>query len=105
MRSTLVFGLQPSKQRGSVLETVLMMRCSRWVLKPSRSKYILLYYGGDSGDLVEEVAMEFARRKGSAVEICGDGILLLGSYPLYIGTLEVGFANRRSSRLNMPIRC
>ena len=29
--------------------------------------------------------MEFARRQGSVVELCGEGSLSLGSCPLYIG--------------------
>jgi hypothetical protein len=38
--------------------------------------------GGDGGDLVEAAAVEFARRQGSAVEVCIEDGFFLDSSPL-----------------------
>ena len=73
------FGLQPSTQRGSVMETLMKMVM---MMKPSRSKSSC---GGNGGDLTEAAAMETARRQGSAVMCCGRCWRSAGSPPLYIG--------------------
>jgi hypothetical protein len=78
------FGLQPSKQRGSAMETLMMMTMEIDALP------FLILVSSSSCVLVEMVmeavaALEAAERQGSAPRACEDGSLSLGSSPLYIG--------------------